>query len=303
MAKLEPAETMAQLLIPRELLQVLDKHGVVADIQLCDQTGQTLTAAQLSDLIADARVATQKVEHLRRLSSVAALAAGVTHEARNLLTGSLGFTQLLRTKAQDPVLVQETAKTIESELRRCVEVIASFLRIARAGSEPTHSLAVSEVIEPVERLVGHHVRQRGCTLTVNVEQSLPSLLGRAGDLQRVLINLIVNAADAAHARGVQIHLSAQTGPDASVELRVSDDGPGVPPAIAQRIFEPFFSTKEAGQGTGLGLSISRSIAEAHGGKLFLEPPPNGVGATFVLRLPALSNAPTGRPEGGEESKP
>src|SRR5262245_35719097 len=111
MAKLEPAETMTQLLIARELAQVLDKHGVIADIQLCDQKGLALTATQMGELLADVRVAQQKVEHLRRLSSVAALAAGVTHEARNLLTGSLGFTQLLRSKAQDAVVVQETART------------------------------------------------------------------------------------------------------------------------------------------------------------------------------------------------
>jgi two-component system NtrC family sensor kinase len=110
----------------------------------------------------------------------------------------------------------------------------------------------------------------------------------------------VNAADAAQGPGVHIRLVVQTGPDSSVELRVIDDGPGVPAAIAQRIFEPFFSTKEAGEGTGLGLSISRSIAEAHGGKLFLDSLPDTPGATFVLRLPALGNAPTGRPAGEEE---
>jgi len=302
MAKIDPDSSTTQLLIVREIAHVLDKHGVVVDVQLCDATGAPLSAAQESVLQADLRSAQQKIEHLRRLSSIAALAAGVTHEARNLLTGSLGFTQLLRTKAHDAVVVQDTARTIESELRRCVEVVASFLKLSRAGVEATHALDVAEVIIPVQRLVAYHVRQRGCTLRVSVEQGLPKLLGRAGELQRVLVNLIINASDAAPAPGVRIQLIVQTGPDSSVELRVVDDGPGVPAAIAQRIFEPFFSTKEAGEGTGLGLSISRSIAEAHGGKLFLDSVPDAPGATFVLRLPALGNAPTGRPA-GEEGAP
>jgi two-component system NtrC family sensor kinase len=302
MAKIDPDSSVTQLLLAREIAHVLDKHGVVVDVQLYDQTGAPLSAALESSLQAELRSAQQKIEHLRRLSSIAALAAGVTHEARNLLTGSLGFTQLLRTKAHDAVVVQETARTIESELRRCVEVVASFLKLSRAGMEATHALDVSEVIVPVQRLVAYHVRQRACTLRVSVEQGLPKLLGRAGELQRVLVNLIVNAADAAQRPGVEIQLIVQTGPESSVELRVVDDGPGVPAAIAARIFEPFFSTKEAGEGTGLGLSISRSIAESHGGKLFLDSAPDTPGATFVLRLPALGNAPTGRPA-GEEGEP
>ncbi|HET8933694.1 MAG TPA: HAMP domain-containing sensor histidine kinase [Polyangiales bacterium] len=300
MAKPDPTETATQLLLTREIAQVLEKHGVVAQVQLCDQNGQPLSAAELAPLQAELRVAQQKIEHLRRLSSITSLAAGVTHDARNLLTGSLGFTQLLRSKAHDAVVVQETARTIETELRRCVDVIASFLNLSRAGVPTRQELDVIDVIVAVERLVAYHVRHRGCTLRISLEQGLPKLLGRAGDLQRVLINLIVNAADAAQGLGGQILLNAQTGPDSSVELRVQDDGPGVPAAIAQRIFEPFFSTKDAGEGTGLGLSISRSIAEAHGGTLFLESSPNMPGATFVLRLPALGNAPTGRPQGDEE---
>ena len=301
MAKSDPTDS-TQLLLTREIAQVLEKHGVVAHVQLLDANGQPLSAAENAPLQAELRIAHQKIEHLRRLSSVTALAAGVTHDARNLLTGSLGFTQLLRSKAHDAQVVQETARTIEAELRRCVDVIASFLNISRAGISATNELDVLDVIASVERLVAYHVRQRGCTLRISLEQGLPKLLGRSGDLQRVLINLIVNAADASAGFGGQILLTAQTGPDSSVELRVQDDGPGVPPAIAQRIFEPFFSTKEAGEGTGLGLSMSRSIAEAHGGSLFLDSSPDTPGATFVLRLPALGNAPTGRPQ-SEEVEP
>jgi signal transduction histidine kinase len=138
------------------------------------------------------------------------------------------------------------------------------------------------------------VRQRGCTLRVAIEDELPSVLGRASDLHRVLINLVMNAADAAHMPGVHILLHAQRGADGNLELRVTDDGPGVPDAIAERIFEPFFSTKQSGEGTGLGLAISRSIAEAHGGKLSLERSLTP-GASFLLTLPPAGRRLDGRP--------
>jgi two-component system NtrC family sensor kinase len=294
MAKVDPTDSLTQLLLPRELTQVLERRGVVARIQLSDLAGEVLGAAQQSGLVADLRAAHQKFEHLRRLASIGALAAGVTHEARNLLTGSLGFAQLLQSKSHDSAAVVDTARTIEHELRRCVEVVASFLKLSRAGMEPTRDLEVAEIVRPVERLVAHYVRQHGCSLRVEVDEGLPKILGRVGDLQRVLINLIVNAADAAHMPGVHIMLSAQRNAAGCVEVRVVDDGPGVPPAIAERIFEPFFSTKEAGEGTGLGLSISRSVAEAHGGQLVLEPTLTP-GAAFVLRLPVAGCRLDGRP--------
>ena len=184
MANSDPESSLTQLLIAREFVQVLEKHGLVANVQLSDLTGAPLTAAQETTLHAELRSAQQNIEHLRRLASIAALAAGVTHEARNLLTGSLGFTQLLRSKAHDAQVVQETARTIETELLRCVEVVASYLKLSRAGVEATHELDVSEVIVPVQRLVDYQVRQRGCTLRVSVEQGLPKLLGRASELQR-----------------------------------------------------------------------------------------------------------------------
>lgn len=294
MAKLDPVDTLTQLLLPREIAQVLNKRGVVAHVKFYDQSGQALPSTEHAGLVSELRAAQQKIEHLRRLASIGALAAGVTHEARNLLTGSLGFTQLLITKAHDVAAVQETARTIESELRRCVEVVASFLKLSRTGMEPTREVSMSEILGPVERLVSHYVRQRGCTLRVSSEEGVPAIFGRASDLQRVLINLIVNAADAAHMPGVHILLSAHLAPDGNVEIRVADDGPGVPAAIVERIFEPFFSTKEAGEGTGLGLSISRSIAESHGGQLVLE---NSLtpGAAFVLRLPVAGRRLDGRP--------
>jgi two-component system NtrC family sensor kinase len=302
MSKHEPAgDSLTALLLSREIVEALQTQGVSVRVRLTDPLGKPLPRARRASLRGELHAAQQKLEHMRRLASIGALAAGVTHEARNLLTGSLGFAQLLRTKAHDASVVAEMARMIETELRRCTEVVASFLKLARSGEEPARELAVAEIVSPVERLVSHAVNQRGCNLRVELANDLPQVLGRAGDLQRVLINLVLNAADAADHAGGQIVLSARRGAGGNVELRVCDDGPGVAAELAERIFEPFFSTK-TGTGTGLGLSISRSIAAAHGGKLELEPRLTP-GAVFVLTLPPAGLRLDGRPRQSPRPKP
>lgn len=300
MVKLDTGSgAVTSLLVTREYKQVLEKHGIEASVRLHDHVGQPLPSGVLTAVLADLRAAHQKLEHGRRLIQAGTLAASITHEIRNLLTGSLGFAQLLRMKAHDPASIKDTAQLIEAELKRCVELIAGFLRMSRSGMEATIALSVSELLAPVQRLVGHAVQQRRCRLQIEVHEPLPPVLGRSSDLQRVFINLILNAADAAHMTGMQITLSAQLGADGNVELRVSDDGPGIPDAIAERIFEPFFSTKQASDGTGLGLAISRSIAEAHGGTLRLEAKTTP-GATFLLTLPPAGKRLDGRTIGSSE---
>jgi signal transduction histidine kinase len=286
-------QTLGQLILTREYAEVLHRHGLSWQLRLSDEHGNSPAGPALAALVSDLRAAQQRSEHARRLVQTGTLAASVTHEIRNLLTGALGFAQLLRTKSYDAERVKDTAQLIEAELRRCVDVIATFLKHSRSGMEATRELAVDEVLLAVERLTAHSLRQRACTLQIEIGDDVPKVLGRSSDLQRIFLNLVLNAADAAHTSGTRIMLSAQRGADGNVELRVSDDGPGVPTAIAERIFEAFFSTKPAGEGTGIGLSISRNIAEAHGGQLLLESKLTP-GATFLLRLPPIGKRLDGR---------
>jgi two-component system, NtrC family, sensor kinase len=126
-----------------------------------------------------------------------------------------------------------------------------------------------------------------------------------GEVNQVLLNLLVNAAHAigdavagSDRRGV---IRVRTGVEGhQVVVSISDNGPGIAPTIRERIFEPFFTTKEVGKGTGQGLAISRSLVEKHGGKLSFESPPGG-GATFFVRLPVAPTHPTPLP--GERRVP
>jgi two-component system, NtrC family, sensor kinase len=275
-------------LIPREIVALLAQRRLSLRVELCDEHGQSVAEQAREGLIEALGCAQTRLAHTERLAAVGSLAAGVVHEARNLLTGALGFSQLLMMKPHDPSVVKEMARMVEAETRRCVDLLAGFLKLSRSGVEAARLLDASNVVAPVERLVAQPLRDRDCTLAVALADDLPRVLGSCGELQRVLINLILNAADAVGPGG-HILVTGHVAADGGLELSVIDDGPGVPAALAERIFEPFFSTKPAAHGTGLGLSLSRAIIEAHGGKLSLDRSAP-VGATFVVYLPSARAA-------------
>jgi two-component system, NtrC family, sensor kinase len=284
-----PDAIMAALLAS-EVRSLLARRGVRARVELLAADGQSLSEPARGQLLVELSQAQDKLDHMERLAATGRLAAGVVHEARNLLTGTLGFAQVLLSKAQEPAAVQDMARMIESEARRCVDILAGFLKLSRGSRESARLLSALAIVGPVARLVAHPLQQRECTLSVALEDDLPGVFGCCGELQRVLINLVLNACDAVGAGG-HVLITGMPAADGGLELSVTDDGPGVPAELAERIFEPFFSTKTGGDGTGLGLSLSRSIVEAHGGRLTLDRDAPA-GASFTVYLPA-ARVPTG----------
>lgn len=283
MPKDEPTVGLFEsMLLSEDIRKVLDHLGIRAHMELTDESGRPLTAAARHSLITHLANVAQRTQHTARLATVGSLAAGVTHEARNLLTGVVGFAQLLIAKAGDGES-RDMLKSIECEARRCVDMLASYLKLSRSSVESVRSLTANEIVKPIEHLVAYQLRQRQCTLALVVADNLPRVLGSVSELQRVLINLVINAADAC-GKGGHIFVQADSPDGQSLQLSVTDDGPGVPEELREKIFEPFFSTKTAGDGTGLGLALSRSIAEAHGGSLTLESSARP-GTTFTLKLP------------------
>jgi two-component system NtrC family sensor kinase len=278
-------ELFASMLLSEDTRQVLARHGVRAHVELSDEAGQPVSGAVRQALMTDLAIVLQRSEHMRRLATVGSLAAGVTHEARNLLTGVVGFAQVLLSKSSAGE-TQDMLRSIETEARRCVDMLASYLKLSRSGVEAVRLLSAGEIVRPIECLVAYQLRQRQCSLSVSVVDSLPRVLGSASELQRVLINLVLNAADAS-GKGGHIFVQATSEDGQWLDISVTDDGPGVPVELRERIFEPFFSTKAAGEGTGLGLALSRRIAESHRGELVLEAS-SRPGTTFSLRLPVAS---------------
>ncbi len=133
-------------------------------------------------------------------------------------------------------------------------------------------------------LLGHKLRESGAEVSLDLDQPVPTVLGDAGALNQVFLNVLKNAGEAIEGQGGAIQVAA-SGEQAQVVVRIRDTGPGMEPDVKARLFEPFYSTKEAGKGTGLGLSMSRRIVERHGGSVEIESE-SGEGTCVTIRLPA-----------------
>ena len=218
-----------------------------------------------------------------RLAAVGELAAGVAHEINNPVNTMINCAQLI----QDGDEPHEHGQIIIEEGGRIADIVTALLQFARDDRDDAQPTSLAEVTERTVRLVGENWRRHGIDLTVDVPGGLPQVHARPQRLQQVLLTLMTNAKDALlEAPGDaprEVSLRAVVAGD-GVRLTVSDNGPGIPPGVRDKLFEPFVTTKRARGGTGLGLAISRSIVEGYGGTLELTSAP-GEGTTFEVWLP------------------
>jgi signal transduction histidine kinase len=206
------------------------------------------------------------VRRLDRLAALGDLVAEIVHEVRNPLVSVKTFVQLLPERQDDPEFRTRFSDVVESELRRIERLLDVVLEHARprAAVPPGTSTAVAPVLDSVSRLLAHRALEHGVALSTQVPPDLPGVAMSDDGLRQVVLNLALNAIDATRPGG-SVRLVAALVPD-GVEVRVEDEGPGVPLVLRERVFEPFFSTKRDRPG-GLGLAISRRIVEEAGGVL------------------------------------
>jgi signal transduction histidine kinase len=227
-----------------------------------------------------------------RLALVGRLAAGVAHEISNPLTYLSTNLQLLEREADALQTVsRRDVHAAVAESTRAVDHITEVLRDLRrfARSEGVGEAAPADLRMVVEEAVLlASVRLRGIRLERGLEPSLPRVMVRRRRLVQVLVNLLINAADAVGEPGAKerrIRLET-TQAEGFVTISVEDTGVGLSPEARARLFEPFFTTKQPGKGTGLGLALSREYVEADGGTLTFDEAPLG-GARVLVRLPAV----------------
>ncbi|MBK9387627.1 MAG: PAS domain S-box protein [Planctomycetes bacterium] len=223
-----------------------------------------------------------------RLAAIGELAAGIAHEVNNPVNAMINCAQLILDGDTDKTLCED----IISEGNRIASIVSNLLNFARDHAEQVRPTRVVEVIDRSLALLGRRFQKQGVEVLVEEVGEVPKALVRTQQLQQVILNLIVNARDALLERSTQpekmiaIRIAALGSPDAEqVEIRVRDNGPGIPEALRARIFDAFFTTKKNRGGTGLGLSVSREIVEAHGGHLSVESEP-GAWTEFRILLPA-----------------
>ena len=215
------------------------------------------------------------------------MVTGVAHELSNPLTSILGYAQRLFLRSQAEGKSDEV-RQIFQEAERASMIVRRLLMSARESRPERRKIALNLLVLRAMDLQKIRLASEKVNVALDLDEALPFVLGDAGQLQQVLMNLIGNARQAIEQRanGGTIRLSTKSiDSGRHAQLEVSDDGPGIPPEIASRIFDPFFTTKPAGMGTGLGLAIVHGVVREHGGRVMVASPPGG-GAIFTLEFPA-----------------
>jgi signal transduction histidine kinase len=293
-----------RLEVPRTGTRELDELGSAVQTMTARLRGEEealrLKVEELTRTTERLREARDQVMRSDRLASVGRLAAGLAHEVGNPLAALLGFEDLLLGGDLDPEAQQDFLGRMKKETERIHGVMRDLLDYARTDSpasvrsEPVEPADVGEVARDLVRLVTPQKALRGVTLDLEVdERTAPVASGAlsAAKLTQVLLNLVMNAAHAIGASETngageptgRIVVRART-VDGRTRIEVEDDGPGVPPELRDRLFEPFVTSKPAGEGTGLGLAVCRALVDAAGGTLTVsDVAPHG--ARFVIELP------------------
>ncbi len=271
--------------LPAEDLRVLD--GLARQIALAlSSQDRASVAGALEAQIAQARAHLVEVE---RLATIGQTMAGLVHDINAPLTAVITFAQLIQKESGEPQS-RERAGNIVEGARRAQRLVRELLTMARPQPPTLEAVDLDALLKSAMDLERPQCAASGIKLVSDFDPDLPRLTVDPHRLGQVFINLLVNARQAMDAGEKGSAIAVRTRRRGrSVEVHVSDDGPGIPTAARPRIFEWFFTTKPPGEGTGLGLAVSREILLAHGGNLRLEETPGG-GATFVMELPLPESA-------------
>ena len=221
-----------------------------------------------------------------RLASVGEMAAGIAHEINNPLTGVVGFSDLLLQKDL-PEEVRKDVTIIYEGAQRVASITRRMLTFARQQKQEKTSVDINDIIETTLEMRTYALGSSNIKLVKQLEGDLPKITADAGQLQQVFLNIILNAETEmvkAHKGGNLLVKTEKV--DNTIRISFKDDGPGILKKNLDKVFDPFFTTREVGQGAGLGLSVSHGIVSQHSGRIYVKSQP-GKGATFVVELPIV----------------
>ena len=224
-----------------------------------------------------------------KLALVGKLAASMAHSVRNPLTSvKMRLFSLDRTLDLS-VTQKEDFDVISDEIRHIDTIVQNFLEFSRPPKLKMQKVSPSEVVDTTLQMLKHRLESYDVEIRLDRKQPLPEILADPEQLKEVLVNLLVNAYEAMERRGTieiqEAQIETESG-GREIMIRLTDNGPGIPDAIKDKVFQPFYSTKE--EGTGLGLSICARIVEEHGGTLELTST-EGEGTTFTIKIPVMES--------------
>jgi signal transduction histidine kinase len=254
--------------------------GILAELEQRQRARQERTARELA---AAYRQLQESFEHMRRadrLSALGQLSAGLAHEIKNPLGSIKGSLEIVAEDFPPDHKKREFIEILRKEIDRLNSVLTEFLHFARTPRPDLQRCDLRDVIDSIRVLCAKEAARQGVRIEVVYSGALPEVYADAAQIQQALLNLVLNGIQAMPGGGrLKIEAKASAG---AVEIRIHDEGTGIPLEARSRIFEPFFTTKE--RGTGLGLAVAHKLIQGHHGEIRLLEQ-EGPGAVFLVILP------------------
>jgi two-component system NtrC family sensor kinase len=256
-------------------------NEMVSELKEAKNTGQMRSRA-LEKKIEELKNTQMQLVRSEKLASLGKLSAGVAHEINNPLATVLTYCYLLKRKATGTVSDMEKIEIMISEITRCSQIVKGLLDFAREDEPVKKSVDLDEVLDRTLGLISNQSIFHNISIHRSKAEDLPRIMADGSQIQQVIMNIAINAAEAMREGGELFIDACVKGGFVQMEFR--DTGHGIKPENITRIFDPFFSSKKGGRGTGLGLAVSYSIVERHGGEIEVTSTPDE-GTSFFMRLP------------------
>lgn len=253
----------------------------------------------LRDVTEQRRLEEQLIQS-EKLAALGELISGVAHELNNPLTTVTGYSQLLQEDLSIPASARRQIEHIYEDASRAARIVSNLLAFVRREDTRRDLIDVNQALRGLGEMLAYQMQAENVRLAFEYSNDLPPVAGDLHQLQQVFLNVINNAQQALHAwrGGGTISLETKSVPVGGVPgvlVSIRDNGPGIAPDHLRRLFDPFWTTKSAGEGTGLGMSISLGIVSRHGGRIWAEST-LGHGAQFYIELPGSSTTERPQPE-------
>jgi two-component system NtrC family sensor kinase len=229
----------------------------------------------------------QKIMESERMALIGQLAANIAHELNNPLQGIVTYSHLLLEKNSCEGAAKQSVEKIVIQANRCREIIRGLLDFSRQRKPDKTLSNVNTLLKDCVYLLENQATFHNIEIIMNLDKDLSRVIIDPSQVERVFMNLIINAAEAMDGHG-RLTMTTQNDPVFNeIEIFISDTGSGIKEVDLDKIFDPFFTTKETGHGVGLGLAISYGIIKEHKGSILVESQVNK-GTTFTIRLPSIS---------------
>ncbi len=239
---------------------------------------QTLLEARIVERTQELQDAQAQVLHQEKMAAFGLLAAGIAHEVGNPLTAVSSIVQLLERRNLEPAVL-EKLQLAGGQLQRIRDILRELVNFSRPASTERTRLTVNDIVDEALSIAKYYRGTKSRRISTNIPAELPAIVGVRGQLVQVFLNLVLNAVDATDKNGA-IAISASV-EDGHVVIDVADDGQGIPPDQRDRLFQPYFTTKQ--HGTGLGLFVTRKLLADQSGTITVHDRPGG-GVIFRVRL-------------------